>query len=543
MWPEIAATERELTGIEPEKIEGRKVQTPYGEIDGWYWPAVYDSDAIRAGAANTNLAEYQQTDLDRMFGQTGKGIGTAKGHTITRTDYVAPMYLNLEGVLFNHVQQVAKRIAYQAWATQAFKIITDPQIKAMWSRKLGKEYHGQLKPWLRDTINQGAVANSAHLAAFNGIAKTTRMNLTVMGLVGRFSTMIAQVGGLTSSMTAIGAKNVLNGIRITGANYGANKARIFEASPLMTRRLNEFDRPPASAVGRALKPLANQRDKWNAFGFHMIGAVQLHLVDIPTWSGAYAQATRAKADGGLDMSDDEAVQYADRMVEEAQGAGRPAQLAAIQRGGEWSKIVTLFYTFFGTQLNYQWQMTQDVRNKRYGKAANTSFWVMVATPLLGALISGAITGNLPDDDNDDTWLAWTLRNIFFGMFGGIPVARGLANKANRIMAGQYAPDEQTPWARVAGGIGGGLSELFAAFSQAKAYREAERLMPMLPDQKEVSDKWVKHTVEGLGYATGTGLGQAATTVQFLHDVETGDARPHGAGDWVHGLTTGNLPKD
>ncbi len=509
MWPEIVADERERSGIEPEKVEPRMVQTPFGEIEGGYWPAAYDTDPVRMAAAGVHLAELKAGDIETVLGLTGKGVGTAKGHTVTRTDFVAPMFLNLEGVLFGHVDQVAKRIAYQAWGTQALKVIRDPRIKAMWARKLGEEYHAQLEPWLRDTINQGVVANTGHLADFNGILKQTRMNLTIMGLVGRITTLFAQVGGLTSSANAIGAKNMANGLAICAANYGENKRKIYDASPLMNRRIDEFDRdqaaalaelsrPRTAAAGKALKPLTDMRDRWNALGFHAIGAVQLHLVDLPTWAGAYAQATGASDNGGLDMDHDAAVDYADLKVEQAQGAGRAAQLAAVQRAGEATKIMTLFYTFFGTQLNYQWEMTQD------------------------------------------TWLAWMMRKVFFGMFTGVPIVRDFANTAERKAAGKYTPSPETPWQRVASGIGGGAKDAFAGISQTDWYQDAERIAPMLPDPEEVSDKWIKHSLEALGFATGFGLGQVATTTQFAVDVHSGKAQPQTLGDYAQGVATGKV---
>jgi hypothetical protein len=370
-----------------------------------------------------------------------------------------------------------------------------------------------------------------------------------MGLVGRLSTLLAQVGGLTSSANAIGLRNLLNGYAIAGANYGETKRRIYEASPLMARRINEFDRDQAAAleelsrprttpVGRALKPLANARDRWNVFGFHAIGAVQLHLVDLPTWAGAYAQATAAKDEGGLDMEHDRAVDYADLIVEQAQGAGRAGQLAGVQRAGEASRILTLFYTFFGTQLNYQWEMTQDVRNRRLGKAARSAAWVMVVTPLLGAFLADAIRGDLPGDDDEDTWLAWVARKIFFGMFTGIPIVRDFANTAERRASGKYAPDAQTPWQRLASGVSGGAGDAFAAISQTDWYKDAERMAPFLPDPDEVSDKWLRHAIEALGFATGTGLGQVAVTTQFAADVGSGEARPETVGDWQRGVVTG-----
>ena len=551
MWPEIAANEKELTGVEPEKVEPRMVQTPFGEIEGGYWPAVYDSDAERSAAAGTNLAEYKTNDIEMTLGLTSKGVSTAKGHTISRTDFVAPMYLNLEGVLFGHVNQVAKRIAYQKWATQALKVIRDPRIAAMWSRKLGSEYHDQLEPWLRDVINQGVVANTGHIAEFNNILKQTRMNLTIMGLVGRMTTLLAQVGGLTSSAGVIGTRNLLNGMGIASRNYGEAKARIFELSPLMARRVNEFDRdqsaalaelsrPRTTAISKAVKPAADLRDRWNAFGFHMIGAIQLHIVDIPTWLGAYDQAIRSTEEGGLDMRTEEAAAYADLKVEQAQGAGRPAQLASIQRAGEASLIMTMFYTFFGTQLNLQWEMTQDVRSARYGKATKAAFWVMIATPLVGGFLADAIRGELPDGEDDDTWAAWAMRKIFFGMFTGVPIIRDVANQMERKASGKYAPDASTPWARVIGGISGGVEDAFAGISQTEWYKEAEGIIPFLPDPADVSDKWVKHSIEALGFATGSGVGQVATSAQFVADVNSGEQDPEDSADWFYGLVTGKI---
>ncbi|MFM7349573.1 MAG: hypothetical protein ACKO01_08795, partial [Erythrobacter sp.] len=143
MGEEAFAAERELTGVKPEKIEPRMVKTPFGEVKGGYWPAVYDTDAVRAADAGVSLDAIKGDDFDALIGK--HGIGTSKGYTISRTDFVAPMLLNFEAVLFGHVNQVAKRVAYQAWAKNALKVIRDRRVKAMWARKLGQEYHAQLE--------------------------------------------------------------------------------------------------------------------------------------------------------------------------------------------------------------------------------------------------------------------------------------------------------------------------------------------------------------------------------------------------------------
>ncbi|MFM7293915.1 MAG: hypothetical protein ACKO1K_03730, partial [Burkholderiales bacterium] len=71
----------------------------------------------------------------------------------------------------------------------------------------------------------------------------------------------------------------------------------------------------------------------------------------------------------------------------------------------------------------------------------------------------------------------------------------------------------------------------------------ERNADFLPEPAEVSDNWLKHLIEALGFATGTGLGQVATTSQFALDVAEGDQRPESVGDVVRGAATGKIKDD
>ena len=129
------------------------------------------------------------------------------------------------------------------------------------------------------------------------------------------------------------------------------------------------------------------------------------------------------------------------------------------------------------------------------------------------------------------------------MFSGIPIVRDYANQKERELGGKYAPDPVAPWTRVIDGIAGGGKDAFAGVSQTEWYQDLEGLAPWLPDPEEVSDKWIKHTVEAIGYLTRTGTGQVATTSQFIADVQAGDAEPEGFADWLEGLTTGKIKDD
>ena len=86
------------------------------------------------------------------------------------------------------------------------------------------------------------------------------------------------------------------------------------------------------------------KDKLQTVAYLPIIFMQM-LVDIPTWLGAY---NRALSDGNTDAR---AVAMADRTVIEAQGSGRLMDLSGVERGGAWSKLFTVFYTFFNTAYN------------------------------------------------------------------------------------------------------------------------------------------------------------------------------------------------
>lgn len=536
LWPAIVENERELTGMTPEKVEGRPVETRFGTIEGGYYPLVYDPNRSQIAANNADQ------EAAEMFGAIGRHVGTPKGHTISRTTAALPITFSLERVLFSHVKKVSTRIAYGRYVRDVMKFSGHPKIRKIFADTIGMEYHGQIKPWLKEQI-QDASMDLKHLAALDRILRQFRVNMTLVGLGFRFTTMLAQVAGWANSAAEIGTPWLLRGVKEMARNGGSIRSYVFEKSPEMAGRAQAFDRDirlfyqQANDSGRRegigwMDKAANAADaagirKIQAAAFWGIGMIDVYMVAMPTWLGAYHKAL----DGG--MSEAEAIDAGDKAVRKSQSAGRSKDLAAVQRGPEGIRVLTTFYSYFNVLYNKQFETASLIkrgnesgrRGDKAGKyahwrqAAMNTWWIMMIAPMAGALL----TGDWPDEEEQDLegWTAWAMARIFFGLWAGVPGIRDVASGAQRQLEGGYVGAVQSPF--------------FNAFDAAE--RPLKDLFKVLQGD-EPSERWIKNAIVAPGYFIGLPTGQLGTTAQYLADVAEGDQKPEDAGDILKGVIKG-----
>lgn len=520
LWPDIARSEREISGVVPEKVEARAVETAHGTYRGGYYPLVYDP--LRSQIAADNY----EGDAARLMGQMGRTVATPKGHTIERTSAALPITFSVERVLFNHINRVTTRIAYGRYVRDALKFFNDARIRKIVDEHAGLEYHAQLKPWLQRQVNE-ATMDTAALAEFDRTMRTFRINATMVGLGLRFTTMVSQVAGWGNSAKEIGPDYMAKGMAETVRNMGSIRDFVFDQSPEMASRAQAYDRDVraffqdvnqtgragdtgfvggAAKVSRALK-----LDKVRGFAFWGIGMIDVYLVAMPTWVGAYRK--------GLDegMTVEQARAYGDKAVRRSQGAGRSKDLSAIQAGPEAMKFATMFYSYFNVQYNQQREAIHDVKRGDYRRAAMNVFWVMMAAPLASALL----TGDWPREEDEEGWFHWAARKMFFGLFASLPIVRDVAAGAERKLTGQFSGPIEPP--------------IYKAFSEIE--RPIGDLIAVAKGN-EPSKRWVRNAITAPGYFLGLPTGQAGATVQYLHDVATGDQHPKGALDVAQGVYKG-----
>ena len=532
LWPDIARSEREISGVAPEKIEGRAVQTKYGTFQGGYYPVVFDPARDQAAADNAD------GDAARILGQIGRSVSTPKGHTITRTDAAKPLHYSLERVLFNHVNRVTTRIAYGRYARDVLKFAGHPKIRKLVSQHIGPEYHRQIKGWLQRQVNDAAL-DTAMLSGIERVFRQVRVNATMVGLGLRFTTMAAQLGGWANSAAEIGPLWMARGMKEVARNGMSSKLRdwVFAQSPELAGRAEAFDRDVRTFYREAGRKLRGKRpgranrildgisaasdalgiDKIQAGAFWAIGMIDVYLVAMPTWVGAYYKAIES-----MDMDVAQAIAFADKSVRKSQSAGRAKDLSAFQDSNEGYRQLTTFYTYFSVLYNKQRETNVAFRQRDWRRAMTNIFWIMMVGPLASALL----TGDWPEDDDRDVdgWMTWAASRFFFGLWSGVPVLRDVAGGLQREIEGKYTGAVEAPF--------------FRAFSEVqKPVEDAIKLSR----GEEPSERWLKNAITPIGYFVGLPTGQVGQTAQYLADVSTGEQNPDSLGDVVVGVAKG--PQD
>lgn len=513
LWPQVAAMERRLNGVAPEKIAASPVETPFGTLAGGYYPAVYDT-------AKDQRSESLEGKANELFSLNYTHANTTASSTKARSDKVSrPINLQLN-VINRHLGEVIHDLTHREAVMQADRYLSDPRIVQAVDDTLGREIRQQFKPWVKFVANSWA----SEKAGNEGLGKymqRARSNATVVGMGFRISTMLSQIAGYSNSVEIVGEKWIAEGFAISARNPVKTFNFVMEKSGEVRSRMDTLDRDIQLAM-RQLAGTDSKLARVKKFAFHGIGYADRAVV-VPTWIGAYNKAVAAGS------SDADAIYAGDKAVRQSQGAGSPKDLAAVARGtGKWGellKIMTMYFSYHSTLYQRQRTLGRDVR---YGKPRDfpkllaRSLWLLVI-PALASQVPAILAGGGPGDDED--WGTWAFKQILFGNMT-IPGIRDLARPVWDKAAGNKGFDYQLSPIQRAGQslviVGGDVGKIARGEDTKQATRD---------------------TLEAAGYLTGMVPGQVASSTQFLVDLGEGDADPEGVAEWYEGLTTGRIKDD
>jgi hypothetical protein len=530
--PEIEALQKRQTGVAPKMVDPRAVRTRHGQYEGGYYPVVYDAFQDRA------VESKQAQNADMLFENQWARPTTSKGHTVERTGYVGPIHLSL-GVIARHLDQVTHDLAWREPITEANKFLSDPRIKDEIDQTYGKEYTRQLRPWLQAMAND-KVFNTSGDSAWENFYRKARTNVTIMGLGFRLSTMqIHGASALATSIGEVGVKWMAKGVaQFSGIDRLANaRDFVYERSPEMRTRMNEADRNVAEAISEINASesafgslnVAQKAVNWGKrYAFYGVAMLDMASA-MPTWYGAYLKGMAPEAQDGHGMSEDAAIEYANRAVRNAHGGGGTKDLAAIQRDKGAVSMATMFYSFWNHMYNRQRDIMTGYGNlpesiragagaKDFGRLLARSWWYFVVPQVIHAMLKPS-----PQKD-DDHGLAGTLAHIAeevaLGAVSGVPFLRDLANAAVNGRSYTVTPIESAGKALVT------------------TANDAAKIAHGEPAPKLAA----KNAVQAVGYVYGLPLGQASSTGQFLWDVVEGQQDPQGLQDWWNGISHGDMKK-
>lgn len=393
LWPQIAEKERRVYGRVPVRVEPQALTVTLADgqevtLKGGYYPIQYDKKA-----------SFQAQDQDDMQAAKELMDGAHSSRTARRGFlekrlahvYDRPLTLTLRAA-FEGLDAEIHELCWQEWLADTNKIFRQKKLRETIRDYWGVEAEGAIRKWIEDI----ATGTSAQKSNWDEIAALLRANVSLVGIGFNVVTALIQPIGMLQTVTILGPQWSAKGIGEFMLNpYGKWKEVCGKSQAMADRsrtRFRELTEIQALVNGTngALK------DKFMRSAYMPIVFMQA-LVDVPTWLGAY---NKALADGNTEAR---AVAIADRTVTDAQGGGRTQDLSGIERGGEWAKLFTVFYTFFNTALNIA--MVTGHTQKGMKRALNL-LTLLAFQPIIETFVREGLKAAVSGDDDDD-WLKKT----------------------------------------------------------------------------------------------------------------------------------------
>lgn len=391
-WEDIAAKEKRLTGVAPEKVQAQPFAQMAADgtevqMRGGYYPLKYDTD--RSDRADTQ--EAAQAAKEMMQGVMTRST-TRRGHTKERLKEVKRAVRKDLNVITQHITQVTHDLAWHEWLIDTNKLLQDNRVVSA----IRDHYGPKVLKTIRDDVMGIATADVVPQTDIDKALLTLRGNVTRATMGASITTAFLQPFGLTQSMVRIGPQHVLRGM----ARWGGDAVRmentvewIRDKSEFMRLRSKTFNKELREIRGSVAGKSATMRVV-DAGLFALMQKMQL-VADVPTWIGQYEKSTAE----GLDEA--AAVAMADRAVLESQGGGATKDLAEVQRK---HPMLTQFYSYFSVTLNLAAEQTAATDFKNPAAVAG---WLgdmallMVIPAILPSFIMFALKGG--DEDDEKGW--------------------------------------------------------------------------------------------------------------------------------------------
>lgn len=434
--PDIAARERRTTGLEPAWVEARPVTIAGREMKGGYYPLRYDprlSSLARDDQANDIAASLQA-------GRFGKAQ-TRNGHLQARSQSSGRDVELDMSVLHRHVNQVIYDLELSEPVSNSWRILQSAPVRDQFIQTGRQADFEALETWLKD-VAEGQLGAADWVGK---MARGVKSNFTAAKLAFNLSTVAMQVTGLAQTMVVVGKRDFLRGVQ-SSFRLGVTD-EIASKSSFMSERQTTFNKDINDMFEDAKTgPVANRWVEGRNFiagrlGFWLMTKIQWYTVDVPTWLAGYEQGLRKYGN-----DETRAVAHADDIVKRAQASGLFSDRSAIERGSvsrtaRQNDVVRLFTTlgsYMFAKFNVAYErsavasrtMREEGVSLRSAKEALSWTLDMAFLFTLEAVVTAAIKGGLPDDDDEDKDLAWAkfvASQTGFSVMGTIPFVRDAAS--------------------------------------------------------------------------------------------------------------------
>lgn len=413
-WPEIAALEMKVHGVEPERVETAPFENEHGAYRGGYYPIAYDFEK----STEAFKSEQQKTELYKSF--SAASAQTESGHAISRASFVArPVRLSMD-VFFNHLENVIHDLEFRPAIIDVNKFMNMPDVKGPIQNAVGQGAFRGMESWLKSVASD----QSEHLNWLDKAMTWTRFGTTIsaLGLTPK-AFLLHMPSNIFNAMWETGVQNTVRMMTRSALDVamgrGELKDFVFSRSERMKQRLTVRDRDIMD-MSRAWQGTAAGVIPHYAF-------MSLHLADeavsIPLWADTFKKNV-------AEFGESKAAEIADETVTKTLGSGSKVDQVGFQRGSGVKKLFTMFYSWMSVMFNRAWldgkMAGLEYKQGNVGSAAaimaKATFWAWALPAVHEALLGEAMHNGPTTDDERKKRIAGKIVEHPFAM---IPFVRDI----------------------------------------------------------------------------------------------------------------------
>jgi hypothetical protein len=492
-----------------DRIDVGKVQTPHGEVDGWYHPLHEDSLDNQYGIRRDKEALLQKGYLRSDAPQT-------PGYAKARTDAVYQIPLGLE-IIPTRISQMIHDIAMRPAINQISKIVFDKEFASAVQHHYGEHPYNELKDWASYIANRQNY-DSSYEAWASRVSDYFRSNMAST-LIGANPGTIAK-HGLTAAAKSflsmpIAFSRELATLQMKDGSGERNWAMAMRRSDELARRFKNFQDIATRqqiSVGNyrsnTLSIMNNIRSVSQWLGSYPIGFFDM-MSSVPAWLATYKKAVAEGASEG------DAVSLADRFVRQTHGSSVFVNKSGIARSSGLASWWTLFYNFFSENFQKQyetaWRIKDAYSNYKGGLTDSSMRNAKIAAGLFftASILPSTIDMLFSSTGNKKESYTKTGMNLIAGAIGS-----GFIPVKDLLYALLNGRDPE----------GGLLSATMKEISDP--IRDIASHRAFTP---HTAGNFIKHFTGLMGLLTGVGNQTLGNAGKFLWDEEHGEEHP--AGPW------------
>lgn len=450
-FDERSKVQEELYGNPLKKVEGLTFSIGGRNIDGQYFPIVYNPKV------NASVSDNQVEDIAKTMVSSNAVWGTGMSATKSRLDVVKDKSLLLDfDVIPNAITEAINHVTMRKAVTDVNKLISNRELQNYIVDKFGADTYQFLRTWVRDNWQDEAAKTND----IDRLILTLKKNTSTAVMAGRVSVALQNALNIPVAFYRIGVANTIRAINHAGigfyghgtTTYNNTRDFVLGQSIFMRERIQTLDKDlkqGLSIAGKGLRlgdtnvggykveQLADIRDDINQMGFRLLTETDFAL-SIPVWKFAYDQKQAelfGKEGVSAEWVEQQSIEAGDRAVRDIFGSGDTKDSAAIQRSrSTFTQLFVPFYSYANTLYNIITEGNYARKdNGDYARFVKMLWWTLISQAI-GMMAYKAMTNG--DDDKPEDLAKSFIEELVAQGTMGVPIIRDMSNMAMKYILGE-----------------------------------------------------------------------------------------------------------